>query len=186
MLQGRYRSTGVLGQGGMGTVYRVEDTSTGQRLALKRLAEPATERDRLRFRREFHTLSQLRHPSIVEAHEFGVDGDGLYYTMELLEGADLHELGLLPLDRALDVLLQMASALAFLHARRLVHRDVATRNIRLGAGGRAKLIDFGILATAGASAEVAGTPPYVAPECFRGLPLDHRADLFALGALAYR
>ncbi|HYV45170.1 MAG TPA: protein kinase [Myxococcaceae bacterium] len=186
MLQGRYRSTGILGQGGMGTVYRVEDVSTGQRFALKRLAEPTTERDRLRFRREFHTLRQLKHPSIVEAHEFGVDEEGLYYTMELLEGADLHELGLLPLDRALDVLLQMASALAFLHSRRLVHRDVATRNIRLGADGRAKLIDFGILATAGASAEVAGTPPYVAPECFRGLPLDHRADLFALGALAYR
>ena len=186
MLQGRYRSTGILGQGGMGTVYRVDDVSTGQRCALKRLAEPATERDRLRFRREFHTLSQLKHPSIVEAHEFGVDEDGLYYTMELLEGADLHELGLLPLDRALDVLMQMASALAFLHARRLVHRDVATRNIRLAADGRAKLIDFGILATAGATAEVAGTPPYVAPECYRGLPLDHRADLFALGALAYR
>ncbi len=87
MLQGRYRSTGILGQGGMGTVYRVEDVSTGQRFALKRLAEPSTERDRLRFRREFHTLSQLKHPSIVEAHEFGVDEEGLYYTMELLEGA---------------------------------------------------------------------------------------------------
>src|SRR5678809_1299527 len=115
MLQGRYRSTGILGQGGMGTVYRVEDVSTGTKLALKRLAEPSTERDRLRFRREFHTLAQLKHPAIVEVYEFGVDDDGLCYTMELLEGADLHELGLLPLDRTLDVLLQMASALAFLH-----------------------------------------------------------------------
>ncbi|HVE83016.1 MAG TPA: protein kinase, partial [Myxococcales bacterium] len=170
----------------MGIVYRVEEVSTGKKLALKRLAEPSTERDRLRFRREFHTLAQLKHPSIVEVHEFGVDAEGLYYTMELLEGADLHEMGRLPLERALDVLLQVAGALAFLHARRLVHRDVATRNIRLAASGRAKLFDFGILATAGATAEVAGTPPYVAPESFRGLPLDHRADLFALGALAYR
>jgi tetratricopeptide (TPR) repeat protein len=195
LVAGRYRIEELLGAGGMARVYRAHDTTTGAKVALKRLggraAVPSEESARLRFRREFHTLSGLRHPRIVAVHDFGVDRRGPYeavpyYTMELLDGADLYDAGRLAFPEAARILRDVASALAFLHVRGLLHRDLAPRNVRRTADGRAKLIDFGILATAGVTGDVAGTPSYIAPEVLRGLPLDHRVDLFGLGALAYR
>lgn len=189
-IAGRYRIEHLLGSGGMARVYRVLDRTSGEALALKRLggsaADPLDESARLRFRREFHTLSGLRHPRIVAVRDFGVDSIGPFYTMELLDGKDLYDAGRLPIAEAASVLRDVASALAFLHVRGLLHRDLAPRNVRRTADGRAKLIDFGILATPGVAGDVAGTPSYIAPEVLRGLPLDHRVDLFGLGALAYR
>lgn len=189
-IAGRYRIERLLGSGGMARVYRVLDQTNGALLALKRLggsaADPLDENARLRFRREFHTLSGLRHPRIVSVHDFGVDSIGPYYTMELLDGADLYDAGRLPIAEAASILRDVASALAFLHVRGLLHRDLAPRNVRRTADGRAKLIDFGILATPGVAGDIAGTPSYIAPEVLRGLPLDHRVDLFGFGALAYR
>src|SRR5262249_40842979 len=114
------------------------------------------------------------------------DGKLPYYTLELLDGQDLHDLDRVAVPRACELLRDVASALAFLHARRLLHRDLAARNVRCTSDGRAKLMDFGVLATAGIAGEVAGTPPFVAPEAMHGRPLDHRYDLYGLGALAYR
>ncbi len=189
LVGGRYRVVGPLGRGGMGSVYRVVDETTGEPLALKELrpdtSSRESERMRLRFRREFHTMARLAHPHIVGVRDFGLDGTRPYYTMELLDGQDLRDLGPVPVDRACRLLRDVASALAFLHTRRLIHRDLAARNVRSTASGRAKLIDFGILATTGASADVAGTPPSVAPETLRGAALDHKVDLFGLGALGY-
>src|SRR5690606_23638104 len=91
----------------------------------------------------------------------------------------------LPLYRACAVLREVASALALLHARRLVHRDISPVNVRLSADGSAKLIDFGALASFGLAAEVVGTPAFASPESLMSRPLDGRADLFSLGALAY-
>jgi hypothetical protein len=108
-----------------------------------------------------------------------------FYTMELLEGRDLGDCAPSPAARACVWLRDVASALAYLHARRLIHRDLTQRNVRLTADGAAKLIDFGVLTTVGAVAELAGTPLFVAPECIHEMQLDHRADLYALGALAY-
>jgi tetratricopeptide (TPR) repeat protein len=189
LIVGRYRVEARLGAGGMGAVYRVTDEPTGKELALKRFGGPAAvsniERHHLRFRREFHTIARLSHPRIVEAYDYGVDRGAPFYTMELLDGKDLSDLGKLDPMRVCELLRDVASALSFLHARRLIHRDLAPRNVRSTSDGRAKLIDFGVLATTGFAGDIAGTAPFISPENVRGLPIDHRADLFGLGALAY-
>ncbi|MBC8073374.1 MAG: serine/threonine protein kinase, partial [Deltaproteobacteria bacterium] len=187
---GRYRIDEEIGRGAMGAVYRVRDGSSDRRLALKILhadatGEPRRARAELWFRREFHVVAGLRHPGIVEVHDYGIDASNPYYTMELLDGRDLRDVPELGVEAGCRVLRDVASALAFLHARRLVHRDLKPRNVRCTSHGRAKLIDFGILASMGVIGEVAGTPPSMAPESVRGLPLDGRADLFGLGTLAY-
>ena len=190
-IAGRYRTLDMLGQGGMGTVWRVVDEVTGVEVALKHAdggrGRGGGESDRLstRFRREFHTLASLRHPQIVRAIDYGVDPEGPYYTMELLDGCDLKDAGRVPWRQAVVILCDVAAALAALHARSLVHRDLAPRNVRLLANGRAKLFDFGLLASAGATADVAGTATAVAPETLRGQPADGRTDVFGLGTLAF-
>jgi hypothetical protein len=186
----RYEVLQRLGKGAMGTVFRVRDGATGRELALKQLAIGGIRPGRkasaqLRFRREFHTMAGLAHPRIVQVFDYGVAADAPHYTMELLDGRDLSDMGELPVADACRILRDVASALAFLHARRLIHRDVAPRNVRCTSDGRAKLIDFGVLCTPGIVADVAGTPPSIAPESLRGKPLDHRTDLYGLGALAY-
>ncbi len=185
LIGSRYRVLGTLGRGGMGAVFRVEDITSGEVLALKAMQRDQDGRGLLRFRREFHSLARLAHPRIVQAHDFGVHDDGPYYTMELLEGSDLKDLGKVPWPRACSLLRDIAAALAFLHARRMVHRDVAPRNVRCTPDGHAKLFDFGLLATVGLAGDVAGTPACIAPENLRGLPLDERTDLYGLGTLAY-
>ncbi|HMJ15541.1 MAG TPA: protein kinase, partial [Polyangiaceae bacterium] len=183
----RYRVLGVLGTGGMACVYEVADAERKTTLALKRLL-PEVARDRraiLLFRREYTALTQLAHPFIVRAYDYGVDGELPYYTMELLSGDDLRSLAPLPWRPACSLLRDVASALAIIHSRRLLHRDVTARNVRRTAEGSAKLLDFGALCPMGFSQEVAGTPPFVSPESLNGQPLDARSDLFSLGALAH-
>jgi len=190
-IAGRYRTIGMLGQGGMGTVWRVVDETTGHEVALKHAdggrgrEGGVVDRSSTRFRREFHTLASLRHPQIVRAIEYGLDPAGPYYTMELLDGCDLKDAGRVPWRHATAILCDVAAALATLHARGLVHRDLAPRNVRLLGDGRAKLFDFGLLASIGATADVAGTATAVAPETMRRQPVDGRTDVFGLGTLAY-
>lgn len=188
IVSGRYRLEQRLGAGGMGVVFRARDLSDDREVALKRMkaAEAQRRTSGLRFRREFHTLASLRHPRIVEAYDYGVDDDGAFYTMELVAGVDLRDEQSLSAEDVARVLRDVAAALALLHARGLVHRDLSPRNIRLDAEKRAKLIDFGMLGTAGLVGELSGTLPYIAPEVFRGLPVDGRTDLYALGVIGYR
>jgi hypothetical protein len=190
LIASRYEIEGEIGRGGMGTVLRVRDVASHDTKALKRLGTASvartSERDRVRFRREFHTLAQLSHPSIVRVFDYGTDASGDFYTMELLEGPELRDLEPLEPGRACRLLRDVASALALLHARGVVHRDVAMRNVRLDRDGNAKLIDFGILATIGSVSELAGTLPHVPPEAVHGRPLDQRSDVYGLGALAFR
>lgn len=182
---GRYRLDERLAKGGMGTVYAAFDEALSRPVALKRLALRGAVFE-FGFRREFHTLVSLRHPNVVEAFEYGIDDEGPFYTMELLQGGDLRGFGGCSVAQACRLIHDVSAALASIHARGLVHRDVSLSNIRTtGGGGEAKLIDFGLLSTAGVEAPVAGTPPFVAPETLRGRPLDHRVDLFALGGIAY-
>lgn len=170
----------------MGEVFRAHDERVGRDVALKRFRlELDQGEDLLRFRREFHTLARLRHPRIVEAYDFGFDDGRPYYTMELLDGQDFGDLAPLDWRHACALLRDVASALAFLHARSLLHRDIAPRNARCTADGRAKLLDFGMLATMGATSEIVGTVHSIAPEMILGFPMDGRADLFGLGALAF-
>jgi hypothetical protein len=190
---GRYRLEAELGKGGMGAVYWATDLRTNESVALKRIITKKRKRHSpkpvLRFQREFHTLASLRHPRIIRAFDYGVDSLGPYYTMELLKGDDLQEVmkgrGCLPPDETCRLMRDIASALAALHARGLIHRDLSSRNVRV-IDGRATLFDFGVLVNAGWVGDVAGTPAYTAPEMVRGVPVDGRADLYSLGVLGYR
>lgn len=194
---GRYRVEAELARGGMGTVYAVLDESTGAKLALKRLGStrrggttrrkgsPAEADAALLFQLEYAMLSRLRHPSIIDVYEYGIDDGTPYYTMELLDGQDLREVAPAPYREACRHARDVASSLALLHAHRLVHRDVSPRNVRVTAGGRSKLFDFGTLTPFGVPADIAGTPSCVPPEALNGSALDHRADLYSLGCVLY-
>jgi eukaryotic-like serine/threonine-protein kinase len=184
----RYAVQEKLGQGGMAVVYRVRDRVTGQELALKQLVyqdENARQKLMLPFEREFQTLTSLAHPRIVKVFEYGLHEQTPYYTMELLAGEDLSRVAPFDWRIACSLLRDVASALAMVHSRRLLHRDVSTHNVKRMADGRAKLIDFGALTPMGIAMTVIGTPPFVSPEALNRQSLDGRADLFSLGALLY-
>jgi hypothetical protein len=187
---GRYEVLRLLGRGGMAAAYRVRDTATGEEVALKLLMiardAPKAARTIELFEGEFHTLNQLAHPRVVRAFDYGVADGQPYYTMEILDGGDLHELAPLPWQEVCMIAYEICSVLSLLHSRRLVHRDLTPRNVRRTADGRAKLIDFGLLAPMGPTGLIAGTPPYVAPELVQSMTLDGRSDLFSLGATLYQ
>ena len=185
----RYVVEGELGRGGLAVVYRVLDSATGRSLALKQLALPTSHaqfaEQSAAFEREFHTLVQLAHPRIIEVYDFGLDDGGRYYTMELLDGRDLRERSPMQWRDACAIMYDVCSSLALLHSRGLIHRDVSPRNVRSGLDEAAKLIDFGALVPMGRSAQVVGTPQFVAPEVLHRSALDGRADLFSLGTTLY-
>jgi hypothetical protein len=179
----------VLGSGGMASVYEVIDQSTHKRLALKRL-HPTTDPLRKRrvlelFEREFYTLSQITHPCVVEVYDYGVDDQGAYYTMELLQGGELQGLAPLPFERVCRIGRDICSALSLLHSRRLLYRDLNPRNVLCTSAGVSKLIDFGATTTMGPCQQVVATPAYCAPEAIDLQPLDARTDLYSLGATLY-
>jgi hypothetical protein len=188
LISGRYRIEASLGQGGTGSVYRVRDERDGRTLALKLLRATAGDNQALlfsQFEREYHTLAQLAHPRIIEVYDYDVEGRTAFYTMELLDGQDLREGGRRGWREVCAVLRDVASSLAIIHSRRLVHRDISARNVRLTRDGRAKLIDFGAMAPMAVNKHVLGTPPFVPPEALQLQVLDGRADLYGLGSLAY-
>jgi serine/threonine-protein kinase len=190
LIAGCYRVEAALGQGGMARVYRVLDERSLQRLALKQLVAEGAHGAAMRsmFEHEYHTLAQLTHPCIVRVFDYGLDRSSPYYTMELLEGADAREVNrgqALTVSQICLLLRDAASALALIHSRRMVHRDVSPRNLWCTPDGRAKLIDFGTLVAMGLQTQIVGTPPFVPPEAAYTQPLDARSDLYSLGALAY-
>ncbi len=188
LVAGRYQLQRELARGGVGVVYRAIDVSTQQEVALKRLLDSAAHSARITalFEREYHTLARMKHPRIVEVFDYGIDKHGPYYTMELLDGRDLGELAPIPYREACRYLRDVASSLALLHTRNRLHRDLSPRNVRITSDNRCKLLDFGTMAGFGVAEEIVGTPPMVPPEALRGTGLDHRSDLYSLGALAYR
>ncbi len=183
------RDEHALGQGGSAVVHRAFDTVSGREVALKQLLvdEHSAQYGEAvaLFEREYHTLGQLLHPYIIQVYDYGVEQGRPYYTMELLSGQDLRELAPLPWRRVCGLLRDVSTALALLHSRRLVHRDVSSGNVRCTRSGAAKLLDFGTMIPMGVAEDAVGTPPFVSPEALRGEALDARADLYALGALAY-
>jgi len=187
IIAGRYQLTRLIARGGMGEVFVAYDLSKERPVALKRLlARTTSERGPVaHFMREYYALSALKHPRIIEVYEYGVDRDVPFYTMELLDGQDLRDLSPLPYREACLYLRDVASSLALLHARRLLHRDVSPRNVRRTSDGHCKLIDFGAMVAFGVPPNITGTAPCIAPEALHGSSLDHRSDLYSLGALAY-
>lgn len=185
----RYAVLDVLGRGASAIVYRVRDTTNGQIQALKQLVAPKGSR-RARelaglFQREFHTLAQLAHPSIIQVFDSGVASGTPYYTMEWLDGGSLQQRAPLPWREACRSVYGVCSSLALLHSRGLVHHDVSPLNVGYTRSGSAKLIDFGAVTPIGELGHMLGTPPFIAPEAFSGDTLDGRADLFSLGATLY-
>jgi serine/threonine-protein kinase len=200
---GRYRIEAPLGAGAMAEVYLAFDPSIERKLAIKVL-DPAL-RDNpdvaRRFLAEARAAGMLSHPHIVTIHDVG-QADGVpYIAMELLEGEPLDEIlqasPQLPIDIAVELCAQIASALGFAHGQGVIHRDVKPSNIIVGNGGTsAKLLDFGIARIEDAAdsdaklrstqfGQVMGTPRYMSPEQAMGLTVDARTDLFSLGSILY-
>jgi len=163
----RYRVEGTVGRGSAATVYRVWDKGKNRSVALKRLNNrnrAGYQRRVALFQQEYYTLVDLAHPFIIEVYDYGLVEDDPYYTMELLEGEELGRMAPMPWQRACGLLRDVASSLAIIHSRRMVHRDLSTRNVRCNKSGRAKLIDFGALVSMGAVRDVVGTAAFMAPE----------------------
>jgi serine/threonine protein kinase len=202
-----YRVLGRLGSGGMGVVYRAEDTRLGRPVAIKFLPDdggPLDEARVARFRREARTASLLNHPHICVIHEIDEHLGRPFLVMELLEGQTLAQriaAGRVPLDDLLRWSVQVADALQAAHQKGIVHRDIKSANIFITSRGEAKVLDFGLAKFApelsgGAEMTVTaepqteqgqtvGTFAYMSPEQVRGEPLDGRADIFALGIVIY-
>ncbi len=191
-----YRVVEHLGGGGMGVVYKAEDTRLGRTVALKFLP-PMWSRDehaRRRFMQEARAVSALDHPNICTIYEVNETGEGqVFMAMACYDGQTLKQhidQGPIPLEEALDIALQIAEGLAQAHAQGIIHRDVKPANIMITHEGRIKILDFGLAKLAGAAqitrtGATLGTVAYMAPEQARGLPVDHRADIWALGAVLY-
>jgi serine/threonine-protein kinase len=200
----RYRLLARIGQGGMGTVYRAEHVLLRKRVAVKVLRRELSLDDDLvrRFQQEAIAASQIGQENIVDVTDFGRTPDGaLYFVMEELEGQSLAALlrtaGPLPVARAALVLAQVCRALAAAHGRGIVHRDLKPDNViitrRDDGSDFVKVVDFGISKN-GAGPErgritragtIIGTPEYMAPEQGAAATVDHRADVYAFGVLAY-
>ena len=196
----RYEIRGVLGDGGMGTVYRGWQVSVEREVAIKVIhPKLATIRSvAKRFLREARLSSRLQHPTIVSVFDFGQAEDGvLYIVMELLRGRPLMaELGHgqpLALARTIRIGAQICEALDVAHREGIVHRDLKPPNVMLLEGDRVKVLDFGLAKSFTAddtgitgTDALLGTPQYMPPEQILGKDVDHRADLYALGCLLYQ
>ena len=198
---GPYQILAAIGAGGMGEVYRARDPRLDREVAIKVLpAEFAASAEALSsFEREAMTIAKLQHPNIVAVHEFGRDGATAYVVMELVSGQTLRAClgaGALPPRRAVGYALQIARGLGAAHARGVVHRDLKPANVMITSDDQVKILDFGLaksdpvgeLSAAGFTTRAgtfAGTMGYMAPEQVRGLAVDHRADIFAFGAMLY-
>lgn len=172
----------------MAVVYAAYDQVEQRPVALKRLRGDLGEKHDVfagLFEQEFLALAQLSHPRIVGVYDYGVDADGPYYTMELLDGGDLRRVAPTDYRTACALARDVCSALSLVHSRRLVYRDLSPSNIRRTADGKAKLIDFGGLAPMGPAPDMVGTLPCVPPEALKQAPLDARTDLYSLGATLY-
>ena len=186
-----------LGEGGMGVVYRARQEPLGREVAIKFLTVDPTHKVEFakRFQREIEVCLRLEHPNIVKLFDAGERDGKLFYVMEYLAGARplsavIREDGALPLERAVDITLQLLTALSLCHAHGILHRDVKPANAMLTQGGRAILMDFGLVrdpdaTVLTAAGHVVGTPRYLAPEMLRGQEPTQAADLWAMGALFY-
>jgi serine/threonine protein kinase/cytochrome c-type biogenesis protein CcmH/NrfG len=205
---GHYKISERIGSGGMGEVYLATDIAAGRRAALKILPTRfAGDVERLeRFKQEARAIVALNHPNILTVYEIGEDHSTQYIASELIEGETLRQRlipGRMPLSEAIDVAIQVASALAAAHERGIVHRDIKPENIMLRPDGYVKVLDFGIAKLAGQEVPVTlprdeallmvetnlgsilGTVRYMSPEQACGALVDKSADIWSLGVVLY-
>src|SRR5215472_927194 len=192
-----------IGAGGMGVVYKAQDTQLGRPVALKLVGggTQVGEKDRVRLLREARTASALNHPNICTVYEGGEAEGETYIAMELVEGRALSSMIAtdgLPVETVIRYGTQLADALAHAHDRGIVHRDLKGANVVVTLEGRPKILDFGLArrvieeaqetthTMVTAEGAIAGTLPYLAPELLKGEPADARSDLWALGVVLYQ
>ena len=194
MIAERYRIVALLGEGGMGAVYRADDLQLGQSVALKFLLseyarDPAWLR---RFRQEVRLAREVTHPNVCRVHDIGEADGTAYISMEYVDGEDLRTLlkriGRLPGDKAVEIAKQLCAGLAAAHIRGVLHRDLKPANIMLDGRGRVRITDFGLAGLVGQVPRHemrAGTPRYMAPEQCAGKGVSEKSDLYALGLVLY-
>ena len=207
VIQGRYRPTKLLGEGGMGRVYIAEQKmgAATRKVAIKTLHPELSQDPQLvaRFNRECETVIELSHPNTIQFFDFGtLDDNTLFIVMEFIEGkslAQIMEKGLLDIGLVDKILIQICGSLHEAHGRGIVHRDLKPDNVLLtDRGGQSdfvKVLDFGIAKKGEAEdpskakltkqGMVLGTPPYMSPEQFSGKTLDLRSDIYSLGAMVF-
>jgi len=190
-----YRILEKLGEGGMGVVYKAEDTKLGRFVALKFLSHSMSDdKAKKRFVHEAQAASSLEHPNICSIHEIDETPDGqIFIVMPCYEGESLQariERGPLNLDEAVDIAIQAASGLAKAHEKGIVHRDIKPGNIFITKDGLVKIVDFGLAKLSGRTkltrtGTSPGTVSYMSPEQLKGGDVDHRSDIWALGVVLY-
>jgi serine/threonine-protein kinase len=194
MLAGRWRIVGMLGRGGMGEVYRADDLTLGQPVALKFLPQGLEHNeDRLaRFFNEVRLSREVSHANVCRVYDVGeVDGQR-FLSMEYVDGEDLSSLirriGRPSPEKAIEIARQTCAGIAAAHAKGILHRDLKPSNIMIDGEGRVRITDFGLAAVAAAvnGTEIrAGTPDYMAPEQLEGIEVTQRSDVYALGLVLY-
>jgi tetratricopeptide (TPR) repeat protein/predicted Ser/Thr protein kinase len=192
----RYEILALLGQGGMGAVYKARDTELDRMVALKIIRPELTTNPEIlkRFKQELILARQVTHRNVIRIFDLGQADGFKFITMEYLEGRDLRavirEKGKLPPEEAARIILQICRALEAAHSEGVIHRDLKPQNIMLDANGRAYVMDFGIARSAylpgmTQTGALVGTPEYMSPEQAKGEKLDERSDLFSLGTILY-
>lgn len=194
LLGGRYRIIGLLGQGGMGEVYRATDLMLGQSVALKFLPESAASNTFLleRFHSEVRVARQVSHPNVCRVYDIG-EAEGLpFISMEYVDGEDLssllHRIGRVPFDKALTAARQICAGLAAAHAKGVIHRDLKPQNIMMDKRGQIMIMDFGLAAISDQISGLEarhGTPAYMSPEQLKGGDVTAKSDIYALGLVLY-
>jgi serine/threonine-protein kinase len=192
IIAGRYRLVALLGRGGMGEVYRADDLTLDQPVALKFLpAGVAADPGRLaQFHNELRIARQVSHKNVCRLYDLGEAEGRRFLTMEYVDGEDLASLlrriGRIPQDKAIDLARQLCAGLAAAHERGVLHRDLKPANVMIDGDGNVRLTDFGLAVVEGdTAASRAGTPQYMAPEQLRGEPPSVRSDLYALGLVLF-
>jgi serine/threonine protein kinase/tetratricopeptide (TPR) repeat protein len=193
LLANRYEIIREIGRGGMGTVFQARDLVLDEPVALKVLGGVLDENTEKRFIQEIRLTRQINHPNIVRVHTFEHWRELRFIVLEYIDGVDLRRWAEsrhpIPLSRALEIVAGVAAGLSAAHRLGIVHRDVKPENVLLDAEGRPRLVDFGIARQGDVHLTqeglVMGSPSYMAPEQIRGATADQRADLYALGILAY-
>lgn len=193
---GPYQVLGILGQGGMGTVYHGVNAKTNKPVAIKVLSAGLAQHQRFRrrFDAEIQTLLTLDHPGIVQFIGSGEEKGLLFYSMEYVEGENLQQIlrreKTLPWERVVDLAIEVCSALNHAHAFGVIHRDLKPANLMVNSQGKLKLTDFGIAKLFGAldatvEGSILGTADYMPPEQAEGKPVSVRSDLYSLGSVCY-